>query len=101
MSQNAYNHLRSQVDFLESLLAVLVIALFVLAISGAPDFAVMTLAVVISGGLLNLYRQHQLLERYSCPNCRNTPHNKIDERAGDYHDPATANCLHCGERLTD
>lgn len=100
MSQNAYNHLRSQVDFLESLLAVLVIALFMLAILGAPDFAVIILAVIIGGGLLNLYRQHQLLERYNCPNCRNTPHHKVDERAGDYHDPATANCLHCGERLT-
>ena len=32
MSQNAYNRLRSQVDFLESLLAVLVIALFALAL---------------------------------------------------------------------
>lgn len=101
MSQNAYNRLRSQVDFLESLLAVLVIALFVLAISGAPDFAVITLAVIIGGGLLNLYRQHQLLEGYTCPQCRNTPHHKVDERAGDYHDPTTANCLHCGERLTD
>lgn len=101
MDQNAYNRLRSQVDFLESLLAVLVIALFVLAISGAPDFAVITLAVIIAGGLLNLYRQHQLLEGYTCPQCRNTPHHKVDERAGDYHDPATANCLHCGERLTD
>ncbi|MFB4367647.1 MULTISPECIES: hypothetical protein [unclassified Pseudomonas] len=101
MDQNAYNRLRSQVDFLESLLAVLVIALFVLAISGAPDFAVITLAVIIGGGLLNLYRQHQLLEGYTCPQCRNTPHHKVDERAGDYHDPATASCLHCGERLTD
>ena len=101
MSQNAYNRLRSQVDFLESLLAVLVIALFVLAIFGAPDFAVITLAVIIGGGLLNLYRQHQLLECYSCPNCRNTPHHRVDERAGYYHDPATANCLHCGERLTE
>lgn len=101
MDQNAYNRLRSQVDFLDSLLAVLVIALFVLAISGAPDFAVMTLAVIIAGGLLNLYRQHQLLERYSCPKCGESPHHRIDERAGVYHDPATANCLHCGERLTD
>ncbi|UQY35224.1 hypothetical protein K8U54_01600 [Pseudomonas fulva] len=101
MDQNAYNRLRSQVDFLESLLAVLVIALFVLTISGAPDFAVIILAVIIACGLLNLYRQHQLLERYTCPNCRNTPHQKFDERAGDYHDPATADCLHCGQRLTE
>lgn len=101
MSQNAYNRLRSQVDFLESLLAVLVIALFALTISGAPDFVVITLAVITGGGLLNLYRQHQLLERYSCPNCHNTPHHRVDERAGYYHDPATANCLHCGERLTE
>ncbi len=101
MSQNAYNRLRSQVDFLESLLAVLVIALLVLAISGAPDFAVITLTAIIGGGLLSLYRQHQLLERYSCPKCGESPHHRIDERAGVYHDPATANCLHCGERLTD
>ncbi|AEF22822.1 hypothetical protein [Pseudomonas fulva] len=101
MSQNAYNRLRSQVDFLESLLAVLVIALFALAIVGAPDFAVITLAVIIGGGLLNLYRQHQLLERYSCPNCGESPHHRVDERAGYYHDPATANCLHCGQRLKE
>jgi predicted RNA-binding Zn-ribbon protein involved in translation (DUF1610 family) len=101
MSQNAYNRLRSQVDFLESVLAVLVIALFVLAISGAPDFAVITLAVIIGGGLLNLYRQHQLLERYSCPNCGESPHHRIDERAGEQHDHGTTSCLHCGQRLME
>jgi len=99
MDQNAYNRLRHHVDFLQSLLGVLVIALFVLVIFGAPDAVVIVLAVIIAGGLLNLYRQHQLLVRYSCPRCRKTPHHRFDERAGDYHDPATANCLHCGQRL--
>ncbi|WP_070887080.1 hypothetical protein [Pseudomonas argentinensis] len=101
MDKDAYNRQRHHVDFLQSLLGVLVTALFLLVAFGASDAVVIALAVIIAGGLLNLYRQHQLLERYTCPNCRNTPHHKVDERAGDYHDPATANCLHCGQRLKE
>ena len=101
MNKDDYNRQRQHVDFLQSLLGLLVIALFVLVIFGASDAMVIALAVIITGGLLNLHRQHQLLERYSCPNCHNTPHHRVDERAGYYHDPATANCLHCRERLTE
>lgn len=101
MDKDAYNRLRHHVDFLQSLLGVLVIALFVLVIFGASDAMVIALAMIIAGGLLNLYRQHQLLVRYSCPNCGKSPHHKVDDRAGEHHDPGTASCLHCGQRLME
>ncbi|SDG83147.1 hypothetical protein SAMN05216588_101110 [Pseudomonas flavescens] len=101
MDQNTYNRLRKQVDFVKSLLAVLVIALFVLALLGPHDALVTALAVVIGGGLLNLYRQHRILLRYICPNCGESPHHKVDDRAGEHHDPGTASCLHCGQRLME
>ncbi len=101
MDKDAYNRQRHHVDFLQSLLGVLVIALFVLVIFGASDAVVIALAVIVAGGLLNLYRQHQLLLRYTCPQCRNTPHHKVDDRAGEQHDPGTASCLHCGQRLME
>lgn len=101
MSQDDYNHLRKHVDFLESLLAVLVIALFMFAMFSPATELLGALAAVIGGLLLRLYRQHQALSRYACPGCGESPHNKADSVAGDRHDPATASCLHCGQRLSD
>lgn len=101
MSQDDYNRLRKHVDFLESLLAVLVIALFVLAMFRPDGELLIALAVVVTGVLLNLYRQHQLLSRFTCPGCGELPHSKTDHVAGDLNDPATPNCLHCGHRLSE
>nr|WP_288499804.1 hypothetical protein [uncultured Pseudomonas sp.] len=100
MNPDAYNRLRSHVDFLESLLTVLVIALFVLAIFGIHDALVIALAVAIAAGLLNLHHQHRTLSRYACSNCGQSPHYKFDHRTGEHCDPATAHCLQCGQRLS-
>ncbi|PZW44704.1 hypothetical protein [Pseudomonas sp. URMO17WK12:I2] len=101
MDQNAYNRLRKQMDFVKSLLAVLAVALFVLALFGLDDALAIALAVVIGGGLLNLYRQHRILLRYRCTKCGESPHHKVDDRTGEHHDPGTASCLHCGQRLME
>ncbi|OLU35682.1 hypothetical protein [Pseudomonas sp. PA27(2017)] len=100
MNPDAYNRLRSHVDFLESLLTVLVIALFVLAIFGIHDALVIALAVAIAAGLLGLHHQHRKLSRYACSNCGQSPHYKFDHRTGEHCDPATAHCLQCGQRLS-
>ncbi|TBU72002.1 hypothetical protein DNK06_23025 [Pseudomonas daroniae] len=101
MTPDDYNRLRKHVDFLESLLAVLVIALFVLAMFRPDGELLIALAVVIAGVLLSLYRQHRTSSRYACPGCGESPHSKTDGVAGERHDPATPNCLHCGQRLSE
>ncbi|KIP96594.1 MULTISPECIES: hypothetical protein [Pseudomonas] len=101
MCQDDYNRLRKHVDFLESLLAVLVIALFVLAMFRPDGELLIALAAVVASVVLSLYRQHQLLSRFTCPGCGELPHSKADQVAGDLHDPATPNCLHCGQRLSE
>ncbi|OLU27477.1 hypothetical protein BVH03_14800 [Pseudomonas sp. PA15(2017)] len=59
MNQDDYNRTRQCADFLESLLALLVIALFMFAMFNPADELLIALAVVIGGVLLSLFRQHQ------------------------------------------
>ena len=96
MNQDEYNRLRGNADFLESLLAVLVIGLFIFALFRPEGELLIALAVVIGGVLLRLYRQHQNLSHFSCPGCGESPHSRADR-----HDSATPNCLHCGQRLAE
>ena len=96
MDQDDYNRLRGNADFLESLLTVLVIGLFVFALLRPEDELLIALAVVIGGVLLRLCRQHDTLNAYDCPACGESPHRRADR-----HDPATPHCLHCGQRLGD
>lgn len=101
MTLDAYNRLRQNTHFLESLLTLLVLALFVLAICGVAGELLLALAVVIGGVLINLQRQHRNLANYNCPGCGELPHSRIDQATGQQHEPATPNCLHCGQPLTD
>ncbi|RIA22538.1 hypothetical protein DFO61_3225 [Ectopseudomonas oleovorans] len=101
MTPQDYDRQRMQSNFLESLLAVLVIGLFVLAIFGMGGELLIAMAVVIAGVLVNLYRLHHSITDYSCPSCGELPHERVDERAGRQHDPATPNCLHCGKELSE
>ncbi|TBV01486.1 hypothetical protein [Phytopseudomonas dryadis] len=101
MTPEHYNRTRRHVDFLESLLAVLVIALFALALFRPEGVLLVALALLIAGVSLSLQRQHQALQRYACPGCGESPHHKSDSVSGDRHDPVTPNCLHCGQRLLD
>ncbi|HEY1026220.1 MAG TPA: hypothetical protein VGE28_01170 [Pseudomonas sp.] len=101
MTPHDYDRQRMQSNFLESMLAVLVIGLFVLAIFGLGGELLIAMAVVIAGVLINLYRLHRSIADYACPSCGESPHERIDERTGHQHDPATPNCLHCGKPLSE
>lgn len=101
MTQQDYDRQRMQAAFLESLLAVLVIGLFVLAIFGMGSELLIALAVVIVGVLANLYRLHRAIANYPCPACGEPPHSHNDHSIGERQDPATRHCLNCGTPLSD
>lgn len=101
MTPHEYDRQRMQANFLESLLALLVIGLFVLAIFGFGSELLIAMAVVIVGVLVNLYRQYRSITGYTCPACGESPHSHSDHKTGTQHDPTTPNCLNCGSPLSD
>lgn len=101
MTPHDYDHQRMQVHFLESVLTWLVAALFLLAIFGLGSEWLIALAVMIAGVLLNLQGKHRLIAGYACPACGESPHYRSDPVCGDWQEPATPNCLHCGAPLSE